>query len=437
MHIFIEDLKGLWKRIIINLSCDFINEEINKKIKNLSKNMRIAGFRVGKVPISFLKQQYGDHIHQNVVNDLMKKNFINLISKHKIKPISCPEYKIIKSCNTVNKRFIYSVIVEVYPKIQLTGLDNIVIEKPIVNITNDDIDLVINTEKQQYTCWENSDDKQIDIGDRITFSVSVQSQNTTIIQNVCFYDIENVKIIIGHNNHQTIYDLEKNIIGKHIGDQCTIYIDCLNHFNITALDRYVPVIFTIQKIETAKLSNLNKDYFKYYNRTTVKKNIKDNLDNIIRQYIKSQVINSILNANDFDIPTTLIQNELNVLKNKVKGTAYYINNQLSEHSLYSLIFQKFNLEYQAKRRIKFFLLLNEIIQSNNIKIDYESVPKFIEKNLNESRYFKKIIRSLRYDVTTKNYISAVLTEEYVINFLIEQAKIVEKKITFSQLMRML
>lgn len=437
MHTFIEDLEGLWKRIIITVSCDYVNKTIIEKFKTLSQTMLIDGFRCGKIPFTMLEQKYGVSIRQTAIIDLMKKNFLNIVSKHKIKAISQPKYHIIESCNDISKQFVYSVDVEVYPTIQLTGLNSIIIEKPIITIAKNDIDLIIYSEKQKYIFWERCDDKKIDIGDRITFNIFMKSNNIKINQNMCCHNIENIIMIIGQNTHNTVYNLSKNMIGRIKGDKFHIYIDFPNKHMTHITDKGIQCIVTIKTIEIAKFSKLGRSYFKAYHPLEIKENIQHNLDTIIKQYMKNQVINSILLANNFDIPITLVQNELNYLKNKIKKPVYYIDDRQSKCSLYSLIFKKFNLEYQAKRKVKYILLLDEIIRYTKINIDYKSVPKSIEKTLGKSDYSKKIIRSFKNNVIARNCISFVLLEELVIDFLIKQAKITEKKITLSEFMNVM
>lgn len=438
MHTFVEDLTGLWKRIIITISCDCFNKEIDKNFLILSKTIDIAGFRKGKVPISFLKQKYSTVIHQKVIMDLMEKNFTYFISKNKIKFAGRPKYNVIESCTNISTVFIYSVIVEIYPTIKLQDLNKIIIEKPIVKITENDIDLLLDTVKKTCTVWENNNNKQISIGDRITFSITVQSDSTVIKQNIFFHNIDKIIMIIGQNRYNsTICDLEKNMMGCSIGDSFLICINCPNDYHITDMrGKSISFIVTIKKIEIPKFSKLNEDYFKYYNRLRIKEKIQCDLNNIIRKNIKNKLINNILCTNNMIIPETLIKNELCILKNAVKEIVYYIDHRFLGKSLYFLIFEEFNLVYQAKRRVKIALLLNEIIQHNKISIDYESISQFIKKLLDTSDYSKKIMQSLKHDITTKKYISFILLEEKVIDFLVDHVKIVEKDYTLSKLMNL-
>lgn len=435
MHILVEDLTGLWRRIVITISCDYMNNLINKKIKNLSKTMRIAGFRVGKVPISIIEQKYGSAIRQDTINNLMEQNLISCITKNKIKLVSKPQYQILESCDNINKNFIYSVTAEVYPKIQLKGLNNNIIVKPVVKITEHDIDFIINTAKQQDVFWVHNDTKQISIGDRITFSITAQSNDATIMQDIDFNSIENIILIIGQNsNHDTISHLEKNMIGCITGDKFDIHISFPNDYYIVHLiHKCVSFVVTIKKIETVKFSKLHQDYFQYYDRSKIRQNIQRDLNKFIEQNIKNQIINNILLSNNFDIPITLMQNELHILKNRNKTKIYYIDNRLSEKPLYSLILEEFNLKYQARRRVQFLLLFNEIIQYNKLNVDHKSVLQSMEKFLDTLGYSKKIMRSLRNNVAIKKYVNSILLEELVIDFIIKRSKFMEQECTFSKL----
>lgn len=428
MHTFVENLQGLWKRITITLSCDYINKSIDEKFKNLSKTIRISGFRIGKVPITILEQQYGSTIRQEVLTNLMKEKFISFVSKNNIKLASYPKYNIVELCNGVNKKFIYSVLTEIHPTIQLQGVDSILLKKPVIKITENDINSILDTVKKKSTFWENNNNKKINIGDRVTFSISIESSNVKINHNFDFSDIEKsiVMIITKNSNNNFIYNLEKKLIGCVKGDEFSIYMDCPDNYYLADIQgTSILIIVKIEKIEIAKFSILHENYFQYYDPLKIKKNIQFEIDDVVRQNIKNQVIHSILHANNFDIPETLVKYELNSLNNKTKKTIYYIDDTFSDSLLRSLIFKQSALRYQARQRVKISLLLNKIIEMYKIKVDYESISQYIEKSLDTSNYSKKIIRSLKNDITTKNYVSAMVLEERVINFLIQRSKITE------------
>lgn len=440
MHKFVEDLGGLWKRITITILCDDINQQVDKKINELSKTVRIPGFRVGKAPMSLLRQKYGTAVYHEIVNDIMKQKFVKLISENNIQLINNPVFNIIKPCSSANNEFMYSVVAETYPIIKIQGLDNITIEKPKINITDSDLNLILKSIKKKHTLWEKCNNKKIDIGDRISFSITSQENDNLIKKGIFFHDIENICMIVGdYNNskiHDTIYKLEQDMIGRGKGDIFDMFItvpNCIDFIKFNNYEKYISMIVTIKDIEIAKYSKFNSDYFEYYNRLKIKQNIRNNLEEISKENVKTQIINKLLLINDFDLPETLIQNELNILKNRMGSIKHYIDNRLIKKSLFSLIFQEFNLEYQARRKVKIMLLLNEIIQKNQVNIDYNSISRFIEQELDSSSnfYTNKLIRSIRTDLNVKKYVTSFFLKEMALNFLIEQAKIVEKEVKLS------
>lgn len=152
--------------------------------------------------------------------NLMEQYFKNVVTENHIKLVSNPKYSILKSCDELSNKFLYSVVIETYPIIQLKGLDSFVIKKPIVNVTENDIDLILSMEKTKYTYWEcYNNNKRISFGDRVTFSVLAQFNDNTTSFNNDPHNVRNIVMIIGqkHTNN-AIYDLEKDIIGRTIGD---------------------------------------------------------------------------------------------------------------------------------------------------------------------------------------------------------------------------
>ncbi|KAA1308122.1 trigger factor, partial [Escherichia coli] len=105
------------------------------------------GFRKGKVPMKIVKQRYGASVLQDVLGDLMQRNFINAIIEQKINPAGAPSYK--PEQFKEGEDFTYAVEFEVYPEIELKGLEEIEVEKPVVEVQDADVDNMLDTLRKQ------------------------------------------------------------------------------------------------------------------------------------------------------------------------------------------------------------------------------------------------------------------------------------------------
>ncbi|MBT6700421.1 MAG: trigger factor, partial [Gammaproteobacteria bacterium] len=142
MQVSIESLEGLQRKLTIQVPSDMIATAIDQKLKKLSKTVKMDGFRPGKVPVSVVKQTYGAQVRQEVIGDVIESTYHEAIMQEKLRPAGMPE--ILPISDAEDKDGIaYSATVEVYPEITSVELESLEIEKPIADISEDDMDNMI------------------------------------------------------------------------------------------------------------------------------------------------------------------------------------------------------------------------------------------------------------------------------------------------------
>ena len=130
MQVSVETTQGLGRRVTITIAADSIETAVKSELVNVAKKVRIDGFRKGKVPMNVVAQRYGASVRQDVLGELMSRNFIDAIIKEKINPAGAPNY--VPGEYKQGEDFTYTVEFEVYPEVELTGLEAIEVEKPVV-----------------------------------------------------------------------------------------------------------------------------------------------------------------------------------------------------------------------------------------------------------------------------------------------------------------
>ena len=151
MQVSVETTQGLGRRITITVASDSIESAVKKELVDVAKKVRIDGFRKGKVPMNIVAQRYGASVRQDVLGDLMTRNFVDAIIKEKINPAGAPNY--VPGEYTEGQDFTYAVEFEVYPEVELKGLENIEVEKPQVQVTDADVDTMLETLRKQQANW--------------------------------------------------------------------------------------------------------------------------------------------------------------------------------------------------------------------------------------------------------------------------------------------
>ena len=141
----------LTKTVNIQILKSELDEAIEKKLIIFGKKAKIKGFRPGKIPNSVLKKHYGAEAYQDAISDLLQKGYAEVLDEGNFKPISSPE---INPLDGDNESLKFSASFEVLPEIKLKNLEKITINKPEIDISDDDLDQMMENLRKQKREWK-------------------------------------------------------------------------------------------------------------------------------------------------------------------------------------------------------------------------------------------------------------------------------------------
>ena len=152
MQVSVETTQGLERRLTITVPAESVDNAVKSRLQQLAKTQRINGFRPGKVPVSVIKKRYGQAVRQEVAGDVMQQNFYQAIIQEKINPAGMPSFELTKDQDGEDFEFVAKF--EVYPEVEVKGVDEIEIEKTVVEITDADLDSMLETLQKQHGEWK-------------------------------------------------------------------------------------------------------------------------------------------------------------------------------------------------------------------------------------------------------------------------------------------
>lgn len=428
MQVSLETIEGLGRRLSITINSDIIKKAMDKELINTAKKVRIDGFRKGKVPLKVVEQRYGASILQDALSSLMQQHFIDAIIQEKINPAGAPKY--IPSEYKNGEDYTFTVEFEIYPQIEIKDLDKIEVEKPVVEITDADIDVMIETLRKQQGLW-----KEVE--------KAAQEQNRVTIDFIGRVDGEEFEggkatdfaLVLGEG--QMIPGFEDTIIGHKIGEDFDINVTFPEDYQSENLKGKAAVFAaTLKKVEELKLPELASDVIKRFGiadgsleslRAEVEKNMHRELKAKIRSKIKDQVVSGLVKNNEIDIPTPLVDREIDALRDQAISRFGNQSNQSFE-------LPKELFEADAKRRVATGLLFSEIIESNKLEVNESKFNALVDDIATAYEDPKDVIEYYSKDKKAKDNLRSVTLEEQVIDLLLDGAKVTEKTYSFSELM---
>ena len=428
MQVSVETTQGLGRRLSITIKAEDISKAVDKELINTAKKVRIDGFRKGKVPLKIVEQRYGASILQDVLSDLMQRNFVDAIIQEKLNPAGAPTYTPQEYKN--GEDYTFTVEFEVYPEIKVENLDKIEVEKPVAEVADADIETMIETLRKQQGTWKEVE-KAAEEQYRVTLDFVGQVDGTEFEGGKA----NDFALVLGQG--RMIPGFEDAIIGHKEGDKFDINVTFPENYHAENL-KGKPAVFasTLKKVEELELPELTEDVVKRFGivdgtieslRAEVCKNMTRELNATIRNKIKTQAIDGLVKNNEIDVPGALINREVDVLRQQ--ALSRFGGNVKQGMELPKELF-----EAEAKKRVTTGLLFNEIIESNKLTAEESRVQALIEEIATAYEDPKEVLEYYRKDKKAMENIRAVALEDQVVDLLLASAKVTEKTYSFSELM---
>src|SRR5215470_9084172 len=141
MQVSVSDTGGLGKRLEVAVPATEVANEVQQRLKRLSRTARLKGFRPGKAPLAVITKQFGEQIRAEVVSDLMRSSFAEAVSQEKLRPAGGPRIEPIALGPETDLR--YAAHFEVLPEIQINPPESLAVERPMAEVTEADIDAMV------------------------------------------------------------------------------------------------------------------------------------------------------------------------------------------------------------------------------------------------------------------------------------------------------
>ena len=427
MQVTVETLEGLERRLNITVPAANIEDAVTAELRNIAKNRRFDGFRKGKVPMKMVAKMYGQAVRQDVMGEVMQRHFIEAIVKEKINPAGAPTFAPVE--NNAGADLVFNATFEVYPEVELKGLENITVEKPAVEVKEADVEEMIETLRKQQATWTEVE-TAADAGSRATidFVGSIDGEEFEGGK------AENFPLEMGAG--RMIPGFEDGIVGKTTGMEFEIDVNFPEDYHAENLKgKAAKFSIKLNKVEARELPELNEEFVSKFGaadgveglKAEVRKNMERELKQAVKNRIKEQAIDGLVNENNIDVPSALIDQEIGVLRQQ--AAQRFGGNTEAADQLPRELFEE-----QAKRRVVVGLLLGEVIKTEELKADDEKVKAIIEEMATAYEDPTEVIAYYEQNEQMMNNMRNVALEEQAIDAIIAKAQVSDKEVSFNELM---
>ena len=431
MQSSVEHLEGLTHKLTVEVPAERLDQEVEKRLKDIRPRIRIDGFRPGKVPPAVVRQKYGDSVRQDVLGEIIDETYREAIKENGYTPAAAPTIELVSGL-AVNEPVKYTATFEIMPEVHVQGLDSISITLPHTTIGDKDVDDMITTLRRQQGTFAEAD-KTAEDGDRITVDF------TGRIDGVAFDggSGENMNFIIG--NGQMLPDFEQGLRGGKAGEERTFDVHFPEDYHgKDVAGKTAQFTATVKKVEQLNLPEVDETFIKAFGikdgdvaafRKAIYDNMARELNNAMLRIRRAHMFDALLEKNaEQPVAEGMVRNEIARMAREMQ-LEQRIPDAKEREELAARIFDE-----AARGRVRLSLLLNKLFDERKPKLDKARVEARIQTIAATYEDPQEVVKFYNNDRETRANLEAAILEEQLIDQLYEQAQVNEEEKTFQEVM---
>ncbi len=429
MQVSIETTSGLERRLTVGVPAERVDLEVDNRLEKAAQNVKLAGFRPGKVPMRVMRQRFGAGVRQEVLGEVVDQSFREAVIQEKLRPAGQPN---IEPRNLEpGKNLEYVATFEVFPDVDVVDIKDFQVNKSVAEVKPDDVDNIIEVFRKQQGEW-NAVSRAAAMDDK----VNIDYAGTRDGQEFSGGSAQDSELELGSG--RMVPGFEDGIVGMNAGDETTLQLSFPEDYHNEELQgAKVEFKVTLNSVLELVPAAIDQDLFVKYGvkdggeeqfRKDVAENMARELKNAVQTKTKEQVMDAVFDAHkSLEVPKALINQEIAAMRNQMLQQFGGAGNQ--EMDLESLLPDTMFLD-NAERRVKLGLVMAEFISKHEIKADGEKVRAAIEEMASTYETPQEVID---YYYSNQEQLSAVeskVLEDLVVEKLLESAHIIESECSY-------
>lgn len=431
MQVSIETTSKLERRLTVGVPAERVDVEVDSRLQKASHNVRLPGFRPGKVPMKVMRQRFGTGVRQEVLGEVMSQSFQEAVIQEKLRPAGQPTIE--PRSMEAGKDLEYVAIFEVFPDVELAEMKDFPVTRPEAEVTEEDVDRIIEVFRKQQGSWEVVERAAAD-GDK----VNINYVGTRDGEAFDGGSAEDSDLELGSG--RMIPGFEDGIVGMSAGEEKTLSLSFPEEYHNEELKgAAVEFKVTLNNVHEMVPAAVDEALFAQYGveeggeaqfRSEVSDNMARELKNAVENKVKQQVMDAVLDAHDgLEVPQALIQQEIGALRNQMfqqfggaAGQDLDLNSLLPDEMF----------EENARRRVKLGLIMAELISTHELKADADRVRSTIEEMASTYQDPQEVVDYYYANQEQLASVESKVLEDQVVEKLLQDANITVDKCSYQE-----
>ncbi len=427
MQVTVETTAGLERKMRVVIPSERVEVQVTEKIKQTAKQAKINGFRPGKVPLREVKRRFGAGIRQEVSSEMIQSTYGEALQKEDISPAGMPK---IEEVNIEEgKDLEYTAVFEVFPEIEVGGLESIEVERLSSSIEDADLEKMIGTLREQRLVYAETNRAAAE-KDQVNLDFEGFLEDEPFEGGKA----EGTDLVLGSGS--MIPGFEDGLTGLKADEEKDLKLTFPENYQAENLAGQ-EVLFKIKvnKVSEPELPELNDEFFEQFDvkeggieafRKEVTNNMKRELDSAIKAKVKDQVMDGLSANNEVDLPQSLIDQEVNRMRQEAVQQ-FGGGAQFDPSMLPAEMFSE-----QAQKRVKIGLIVSAIVDKNSLEADAETVRETIEEMASTYQEPEEVINYYYSNEQQLSQIQNMVLEGQIVDFVLDSAKVTDKTVSYDE-----
>jgi trigger factor len=426
MQFTVNTTTGLERRIEVEIPHTRVAGEVERRLRELSRTVKVRGFRPGKVPLPVIKQQYGSQVHGDAVSELIREGYGEAVKQEKLRPAGGPRIEPIQVEAGANLKF--AAVVEVMPEVVVNSVAALEIERPAAGITESDVDAMLESMRKQRVTYA-AVDRPAQTGDRVVVDFAGRTGGVAFDGGTG----TDMAVVIGAG--RAIADFEAAIIGMAKGDKKTAPVKFPDNYGAPELaGKEAEFDLTAKSVEEPVLPEVDAAFVTSFGiadgslealRAEVRKSMEREAADAVRNKVRTQVFEALQRDNSVDLPNSLVDEQIQQLQLDLL--------QRMGRSDASQLPPRDPFVEPAQRRVKLGLLIGELVRRENLVVDKAKVFERLEEVASGYPDPAQVQRAWLQNPDAMRQIETSVMEDLAVEWVLAHARVTDKPIAFAEL----
>ena len=409
----------------MSLPADEIEKQVDERLKKLARNVRMPGFRPGKVPLKLVVQTYGPQVRSEVMSDAVQKAFTNAVKEANLKVAGYPQIE-------RKNDFEFSATFEIYPEVKVGDLAGASVERPVAQVDDAAVDKTLEILRKQRTRFETVERAAKD-GDRL----AVDFQGT--IDGQPFPGGEAKDFVFGLGEGRMLPAFETAARGMAAGETKTFDLDFpADYHGKEVAGKKASFTMTLKKIDEPRLPELDAEFAKSLGvadgdlgkmRGEVRANVEREVKKRVEGRVKEQALNALLGAAPLEIPKSLVAMESNGMAERAMADLKARGLDPQQVPINPQAFEE-----AAKRRVALGLIIAELARVESLQPKPAEVRALVEQEAQSYESPAEVVKWFYMQPQRLQEMEALALETNVVKWVLTKAKVLDKPVSFDELM---